>query len=341
MTRGWRIPPTSATAVHALDSAALPIQTIDIHGYKRAFISVGHGPTLLLIHGIGDSCQTWAQLIPEFAKHYHVLAPDLLGHGASDKPRADYSVAAYANGMRDLLTALNIEKATVIGHSLGGGVAMQFAYQYPDRCERLILVASGGVAREVHPLLRAASLPGTRFVLPRLGRPRVRRIGQLLLRAMQRVDTDLGRDAAELERLFDAFPTDSASTAFARTLGAVVDMRGQLITMLDRCYLTRGMPVLLIWGARDAIIPVTHAYIAHVAMPGSRLLIFPSAAHFPHRSEPRRFLNTCFEFLETTQPSMATAEQWRALLRHGRGHLPWAIQQQTEAALAGTVLSGT
>ncbi|MFE5700521.1 alpha/beta fold hydrolase [Rhodococcus koreensis] len=130
-----------------------------IHGYRRAFRMAGEGPALLLLHGIGDNSSTWAEIIPHLAENYTVIAPDLLGHGRSDKPRADYSVAAYANGMRDLLSTLGIDHATVIGHSLGGGIAMQFAYQFPQMVDRLILVSAGGINTDVHPLLRLAATP--------------------------------------------------------------------------------------------------------------------------------------------------------------------------------------
>ena len=130
-----------------------------IHGYRRAFRIAGQGPVILLLHGIGDNSTTWSDVIPHLAKNHTVIAPDLLGHGRSDKPRADYSVAAYANGMRDLLVTLGIDRVTIVGHSLGGGVAMQFAYQFPQMVERLVLVSAGGITRDVHPLLRLASVP--------------------------------------------------------------------------------------------------------------------------------------------------------------------------------------
>jgi pimeloyl-ACP methyl ester carboxylesterase len=261
-----------------------------IHGYRRAFVHAGKGPAILLIHGIGDNSETWREVIPTLARDHTVIAPDLLGHGLSDKPRADYSVAAYANAMRDLLTVLDVEKATVVGHSLGGGVAMQFAYQYPERCERLVVVSSGGVSREVTPILRAASLPPAHLVLPLLRLPFARSAGRSLFRVLELLDTDLGRDAEDMLRIFDALPDSTSRHAFIRTLHAVVDWRGQVITMLDRCYLTRGMPALLIWGDRDGVIPYEHARLAHAAMPGSRLETFYGAGHFPHHTDPKRFL---------------------------------------------------
>jgi pimeloyl-ACP methyl ester carboxylesterase len=281
------------------------VQFRTIHGYRRAFIRVGQGPALLLIHGIGDSSSTWEHLLPFLALDHTVIAPDLLGHGASDKPRADYSVAAYANGMRDLLSVLGVDRATVIGHSLGGGVAMQFAYQYPERCERLVLVSTGGVSREVHPVLRLASLPDADLLLPLVSYNLTRLVVRGAFGAFQRLNTDLGRDAADFLRVFDTLPDATARSAFVRTLRAVVDPRGQVITMLDRCYLTRGMPTLLVWGAHDAIIPYSHARLVHAAMPGSRLETFENAGHFPHHAEPARFLAVLREFLATTSPAMA------------------------------------
>ncbi len=294
------------------------VQYRTIHGYRRAFVHVGKGPALLLIHGIGDCSDTWRAIIPELAKDHTVVAPDLLGHGRSDKPRADYSVAAYANAMRDLLSVLGVERATVVGHSLGGGVAMQFAYQYPERCERLVLVSTGGVSHEVHPFLRFAATPAAALFLPLLPLPPARLAVQGFIRAMQAMRTDLGRDAEDLLGVFDALPDATARRAFLRTIRAVVDWRGQAITMLDRCYLTRGMPTLLVWGEHDAVLPKRHAEVAHHAMPGSRLEIFEDSGHFPHRSDPERFIAVLRTFLAETSPASYSPEDWRELLRRGR-----------------------
>jgi pimeloyl-ACP methyl ester carboxylesterase len=288
-----------------------------IHGYRRAFIHMGTGPAVLLIHGIGDSADSWLDLIPSLARTHTVIAPDLLGHGDSDKPRADYSIAAYANAMRDLLSVLDIERVTVIGHSLGGGVAMQFAYQFPERCERLVLVSTGGVSHEVHPMLRLASAPNADFVLPLLRAPGARLLGKGVFRLLQALETDIGHDAEHLSRVFDALPDAASRRAFVRTLRAAVDWRGQAITMLDRCYLTRGMPTLLVWGARDAVIPVAHAHKAHAAMPNSQLEVFPDAGHFPHQDDPAGFLGVFRTFYEGSKPNSHSVDEWRALLRRG------------------------
>jgi pimeloyl-ACP methyl ester carboxylesterase len=286
-----------------------------VHGYRRAFRLVGNGPPLVLIHGIGDSSATWSPVIGELAKRHLVIAPDLLGHGSSDKPRADYSVAAYANGLRDLLGVLGVDRATLVGHSLGGGVAMQFAYQFPERCERLVLVGSGGAGPDVTPVLRAMTLPGAALALHLLRLPGARLQVGAVVAALRALGSGLGTDGQDLLRMVDALPDGTARAAFIRTLRAVVDWRGQVVTMLDRCYLTRGMPTLLVWGGRDAIVPVAHAHRAHAAMPGSRLEVFDEAGHFPFHTDPHRFVAVVEDFLSTTRPATWSAEQWRQLLR--------------------------
>jgi pimeloyl-ACP methyl ester carboxylesterase len=290
-----------------------------IHGYRRAFRIAGSGPAVLLIHGIGDNSTTWHTVQSTLAQRFTVIAPDLLGHGKSDKPRADYSVAAYANGMRDLLSVLEIDRVTVIGHSLGGGVAMQFCYQFPQLVERLVLVATGGVTRDVHPMLRLASLPMGSEALALLRMPLALNTLQVAGRI---VGTLLGsrgvaRDLPDVVRILAELPEPTASSAFSRTLRAVVDWRGQVITMLDRCYLTKSVPVQLIWGDEDFVIPVSHARMAHAAMPGSQLEIFNRSGHFPFHDDPDRFVEVVGRFIDSTEPAEYDQEALRELLRTG------------------------
>ncbi|MEV2216767.1 alpha/beta hydrolase [Streptomyces sp. NPDC050997] len=317
MTDAPRLHSAYTVRLRPVGDAELQLRYRVVHGYRRAYLMAGDGPALVLIHGIGDSSATWTELIPDLARTHTVIAPDLLGHGASDKPRADYSVAAYANGVRDLLTALGIESATLVGHSLGGGVAMQFAYQFPELTERLILVSAGGVGREVNPVLRLVSLPGAHLMLSALRLPGMRLQVGLAARLMKLLDTDLGQDAQELLTLVDALPDETSRNAFIRTLRAVVDWRGQVVTMLDRAYLTEGMPTMLLWGDRDSVVPVRHAFRAHKAMPGSRLEIFEGAGHFPFHSDPARFVALVEEFTTGTDPADWSLEHWRDLLCEG------------------------
>jgi pimeloyl-ACP methyl ester carboxylesterase len=297
------------------------LQYRTIHGYRRAFRVAGSGPAILLIHGIGDNSTTWETVQAKLAQRYTVIAPDLLGHGKSDKPRADYSVAAYANGMRDLLSVLDIERVTVIGHSLGGGVAMQFAYQFPQLVDRLILVGAGGVTKDVNVALRIASLPMGSEALALLRLPLVLPALQLAGRVGGALfgSTGAGRDIPEAVRILEDLPEPTASSAFARTLRAVVDWRGQVVTMLDRCYLTESVPVQLIWGASDSVIPVAHAHLAHAAMPGSQLEIFEGSGHFPFRDDPDRFCELVEKFIDSTEPAIYDQDLLRSLLRGGLG----------------------
>jgi pimeloyl-ACP methyl ester carboxylesterase len=316
--RGSRRLDAQVAAAHAHAAALDRItQYRVIHGYRRAFVHVGSGPALLLIHGIGNSLEAWASQIEDLSRDYTVIAPDLLGHGRSDKPRADYSVAAYANGMRDLISVLGVDRVTIVGHSLGGGVATQFAYQFPERCERLVLVSAGGVSRAVHPMLRALTAPGAEEALACLQLPGARVAAKVLFEALRLAGSDLSRDTADVMLMFDALRDGFSRKAFRRTLGAVVDLHGQVVTMLDRCYLTQGMPTLLVWGKRDAIIPYEHGLLAHAAMPGSKLVAFDEAGHFPHHNDPARFNQVLREFLSTTQPAPHASDQWRAILRSG------------------------
>ncbi|MFZ2178507.1 MAG: alpha/beta hydrolase [Rhodococcus sp. (in: high G+C Gram-positive bacteria)] len=296
-----------------------------IHGYRRAFRMAGDGPAVLLLHGIGDNSSTWTEIIPHLAQKYTVIAPDLLGHGRSDKPRADYSVAAYANGMRDLLSTLGIDHVTVVGHSLGGGVAMQFAYQFPHMVDRLVLVSSGGVTKDVHPLLRLASVPVFNEALKILrlpgAMPTVRLLGNVLsqLNGTPLRPGAILHDTPDLVRVLEELPDPTAYAAYLRTLRAVVDWRGQVVTMLDRCYLTEDLPVQIIWGDQDAVIPVSHAHLAHAAMPHSHLEVFHGAGHFPFRDDPLRFLRTLEGFLADTHPLVFDENKWRQLLTAGVG----------------------
>ncbi|WP_018600562.1 alpha/beta fold hydrolase [Mycobacterium sp. 155] len=296
---------------------ALEFRTV--HGYRRAYRVAGSGPAILLIHGIGDNSTTWHTVQTALAQRFTVIAPDLLGHGRSDKPRADYSVAAYANGMRDLLSVLDIDRVTVVGHSLGGGVAMQFAYQFPQLVDRLVLVGSGGVTKDVNVALRIAALPLGSEALALLRLPLVLPTLQIIGRAAGTLfgSTGIGRDIPDMLRILADLPEPTASSAFARTLRAVVDWRGQVVTMLDRCYLTESVPVQLIWGALDSVIPVSHAQMAHAAMPGSRLEIFEGSGHFPFHDDPDRFVETVERFIDSTEPAVYDQEMLRNLLRTG------------------------
>ena len=295
--------------------AGIELQETLLHGHRVAYRSAGSGPVIVLVHGITSTSATWARVMPYLAERFTVIAPDLLGHGESAKPRGDYSLGAYASGVRDILVALGHDRATFVGHSLGGGIAMQLAYQFPERCERLVLVSSGGLGRELSLLLRAAALPGSEVVLPLIASPRLMDIGRALGRGLERLGLKAGTDIAEMARGHASLSDRDARAAFVHTLRTMVDPGGQRVNAMDRLYLAENVPFLLIWGARDSVIPVEHAYAAHDLVKSSRLEVFPDAGHFPQLDEPQRFLDVIGDFMETTEPNEMAAEQWRELLR--------------------------
>src|SRR3954452_10415446 len=279
-------------------------EEITLHGHRVVYRTAGSGgPVILLIHGITGSAKQWDDVIPMLAEHYTVVAPDLLGHGESAKPRGDYSLGAYAASVRDLLVALGHRRATVVGQSLGGGIAMQFAYEYPPFAERLVLVSSGGIGREVHPLLRAASLPGSEIVFPLLASSRVLGLGAAIGSVVRKLGLRAGPDLAEMARGYASLGAAEARQAFIHTIRAVIDPGGQRVSATDRLYLTKLMPSLIMWGSRDPLIPSWHADTAHAVMPGSRIEIFDDVGHFPQLQEPVRFAHTLIDFIESTEPS--------------------------------------
>ena len=292
----------------------IDLRHVTIHGHSVGYRMAGDGPVLLLIHGIAGSSAAWREVMPALAERYTVIAPDLIGHGHSAKPLGDYSLGAYASGMRDLLGALGVERASVVGQSFGGGVALQLAYQHPECCERLVLVDSGGLGREVSWMLRFMTLPGSEYLMPVIFPSFVRRRGNELSRQLHARGVRLGR-IAEMWNAYASLTESDNRQAFVRTLRAVIDPGGQTVSAEDRLYLAARMPTLIIWGEQDAIIPVSHALAAHVAIPHSRLELIAEAGHFPHVETPERFLEVLLDFLDGTEPARFGAADLQHLLR--------------------------
>jgi pimeloyl-ACP methyl ester carboxylesterase len=290
---------------------SLSLRHVRIHGHDVGYRMAGEGPVILLIHGMAGSSRTWLPVLQILARDYTVVAPDLLGHGESAKPMGDYSLGAYASGLRDLLVGtLGIERATLVGQSLGGGVAMQFAYQHPELCERLVLVASGGLGREVSWVLRALALPGAEYVLPALFPRAARRAGDRLVRFLH----ERGVRAPHVAEMWQAYASLTETPnrrAFVRTVRAVIDPGGQTVSARDRLYLADAVPTLIVWGDQDDIIPVAHAHATHELLPKSRLEIFEGAGHFLHVEHPLRFAETLRDFIESTQPAQRDASTFR------------------------------
>jgi len=281
---------------------------LDLHGDRVAYQDHGSGEAVLLLHGIAGSSDTWREVLPQLAKKHRVVAPDLPGHGQSDKPRGDYSLGAFAVWLRDLLDELRITRMTMVGHSLGGGVAMQFVYQHPGYCQRLVLISSGGLGPDVGWILRVMSAPGAEFVLPVIAPQPVLNAGNRLRSWLASAGISAPR-ADELWYAYSSLSDRQARQAFLRTLRSVVDYRGQTVSALNRLHLNSGLPIMLIWGEQDPIIPVAHATAALEARPGTRLEVLKGVGHFPQVEAPTKVVDLIEDFIATSEPQMKGSEQ--------------------------------
>ncbi len=276
---------------------------LELHGDRVAYQDAGSGDeTLLLIHGMAGSSETWRAVIPQLSRKYRVVAPDLLGHGQSAKPRGDYSLGAFAVWLRDLLDELHVARATIVGQSLGGGVAMQFVYQHPDYCQRLILISSGGLGPDVGWTLRLLSAPGAELILPVIAPRPVLTAGNKLRSWFTAVGIQSPR-GAELWSAYSSLSDAETRQAFLRTLRSVVDYRGQAVSAINRLHMVSELPIMAIWGDEDRIIPVDHAYSAQEARPASRLEVLEGVGHFPHVERPSQVVDLIDDFIGTTGQS--------------------------------------
>lgn len=279
-------------------------KTVEIHGERLAYYDEGQGEVLLLIHGMAGSSATWREILPRLAKNYRVIAPDLLGHGQSAKPRTDYSLGAFAVGLRDLLDELEVDAATIVGHSLGGGIAMQFLYQHPDYCRRLVLISSGGLGRDVGWILRLLSAPGAELVMPVIAPGFVLRAGDSVKSWLSSLGLRSPR-GAEIWNAYSSFSDSATRESFLRTLRSVIDYRGQSVSALNRLQLRADLPALAIWGEDDAIIPVDHAYAALEMRPDCRLEVLPGVGHFAQVEAPERVVDLIEDFITATDPAVS------------------------------------
>jgi pimeloyl-ACP methyl ester carboxylesterase len=288
---------------------------IELHGHQVVYRVAGEGPPVVLVHGMVNSSRHWSAVAERLAERHLVIAPDLIGHGDSATPRGDYSLGAHAAVIRDLLSALGIERATMVGHSLGGGIAMVYFWQFPERVERLALVSSGGLGDDVSPLLRSAALPGASALLSLACN---RRVTGALDSAGERLrdrGSSTGVQLQAIARALRPLETAGGREAFIQTLRAVIDRRGQRVSATDRLYLLRDMPTLIAWGDRDRTIPVEHGRAAQELIPNSRFATIPGAAHFPHLERPLELAHALLDFIASTEPASFDDDTWQELLR--------------------------
>ncbi|MDQ2630347.1 MAG: alpha/beta fold hydrolase [Actinomycetota bacterium] len=300
-----------AGKVTRLNRAEPKPRTVEVHGQPMNFIEAGSGPVLLLIHGMAGTCANWESVIEPLAIHHTVIAPDFPGHGSSAPGGGDYSLGALASVLRDLMLTLGHERATLVGHSLGGGVAMQFTYQFPEMVERLVLVSSGGLGPDVSPILRAAALPGAElFISVTAGVGS--KVGSVLGRGLGMIGLRPNTDVAEVTRGYATLTDPDRRKAFVATLRSVVGMEGQRVAALDKLYLAETLPLLIVWGENDPIIPVEHAREAHAQLPDSHLEIFEDTGHVPQLERPGRFIAALERFMAETEPAEFDREEWQA-----------------------------
>lgn len=294
--------------------AEVSFETVTLHGRESGYLVGGEGSVLLLIHGMAGTCENWRDVIEPLARYHTVIAPDLPGHGLSAGGSGDYSLGNLAAGLRDLLLVLGHDRATIVGHSLGGGIAMQFSYQFPEMVERLVLVSSGGLGLEVSPVLRAAALPGANLFIAATATTG-QKIGGAIGRGLSKVGMKPAADVAEVARGYGSLAEPVRRKAFLATLRSVVGTEGQRVSAADRFYLAEEVPVLIVWGARDPIIPVSHGEDAHRALPGSRLEVFDGVGHLPQVEQPSRFITVLEGFLAETEPARFDRDEWRARIK--------------------------
>jgi pimeloyl-ACP methyl ester carboxylesterase len=253
------------------------------------------GAVVVLLHGVASDSATWQPALEWLPSHgLRVIAPDLIGHGESDKPLdVGYLLADHADRLHQFLTVLGHRRVTLAGHSYGGAVAMQCALQYPAIVDGLVLVASGGLGRQVTLALRAATLPGAGAIV-RLATSD--QLGALLrtVGAHRRISPEA---LVNLRRAGDTLRPAAGRAAFLATLRGVIHIGGQRGSLIERLRLVGAVPTLLIWSRGDRVIPVAHAYAVCRDLPNSRLELFPGATHEPHRRYPQRFARVVAEFV--------------------------------------------
>ena len=286
----------------------------ELHGHEVIYRTVGTGPPVVLIHGMVNSSRHWKRVALELADRYTVIAPDLIGHGDSATPRGDYSIGAHAAAIRDLLASLGIRSATIVGHSLGGGIAMQFFWQFPERVERLALVSSGGLGPQVSPMLRAAALPGFGPALALAAQPRAIDALDDVAQRLKRRGWPKSVYLEAVVRALRPLERPAARKAFLHTLRSVIDARGQRVSAVDRLYLLGPVPTLIVWGGRDRTIPIEHGLEAHEQIPHSRFETLPRAAHFPHLDDPEGLAAVLGDFIESTDPYRLDQSDWEELI---------------------------
>ncbi len=303
-----------ASEIHISEDTALSTHTdwvpagqglerryVSVCGFQMSYIFGGQGDSIVLLHGLGSDSSTWRKILPELATQYTVYALDMFGCGRSDKPNIAYTIEAMAHYVRFFMDAVGIPRAHLIGHSLGGGVAMQTLYFSAERVQRVVLVDSGGLGRDVHWLLRASTLPGAHQVIGLMSDPRsgIVTVARKLEQRQRRSEN------AEYESMIplvlQRLREQDIRRSYLRMVRAVGSFAGQTVSALPFLSERSATPFLLIWGEKDEVIPVAHAYIAATRLPRSQVAVIPNSYHQPHVESPERFCQLTLDFLRAPE----------------------------------------
>jgi pimeloyl-ACP methyl ester carboxylesterase len=288
--------------------------SLELHGHEVIYRTAGSGPPVVIVHGMVNSSKHWRDVALKLAENHTVIVPDLIGHGDSAAVRGDYSIGAHAAVIRDLLSAIEVESATFVGHSLGGGIAMQFFYQFPNKVERLALISSGGLGQEVSPMLRGAALPGAAGIVWAASHRSVLGLLDGLSFVLRKAGLRKAVYLKAITRALRPLQVAGARRAFLESLRSVIDRHGQKVSAIDRLYLLGPVETLIVWGERDRTIPIEHGQAAHELIPHSRFETLPRAAHFPNLEDPAGLAEVLQRWLAETKPYRLTDEDWSELI---------------------------
>ena len=256
----------------------IPDRYVDIGNITMRYRVVGSGDPVILLHGIGGFLEYWDANIEALAQGQQVYALDMLGFGRSTKPPAAYTLAFLAQNVQAFAHALQLDRVSLVGLSLGGGVALQFARMFPSRVRKLVLVASAGLGRRIGASLRLATLPvlGELFTRPSpAGTARAYRsivadprcIGDAWLNTAYQMALESGAQRTFL----------SALRASANVLGVRPHAYKPIVHDLPRIT----APTLVVWGKQDPLVPAAYAHVAAQGLPHARLHLFHRCGHLP------------------------------------------------------------
>lgn len=266
----------------------LRISNLRVH-----YLSSGRGPPTVLIHGLGGSCRDWLLNIRALSNHFLVLAPDLVGFGRSDKPRSfpsDPVTSFFPSLLNHFSTRLGLGSVNIVGHSMGGLVALQFALQFPRMVNKLVLVDSAGLGKEVPTLLRLLSIPALPASL--LSPPKTL-LKMVLSDTFHNEEIDIDES---IEEVYNYLRSEGAKESFLAVTRSIVGLRGQKIVLSDQLKDITAK-TLIIWGDQDKSLPVSHAHRAHRLIIDSELHILPQCGHCPQIEKPNEFNTLVTPFL--------------------------------------------